>query len=148
MKMDLEDLRAEFERYRGRHQALTGGPPFRDLQVEPIEVAAIDGDDIAGQESDDSVPAIRLTSDMTMDDVEREAIRFALEEVRGNRRKAAERLGVVPERAVVVEDAISGVQAGRTGGFGLVIGVDRKGDPESLRQGGADIVVRDLSELL
>jgi len=61
---------------------------------------------------------------------------------------AAERLGVVRERAVVVEDAISGVQAGRAGGFGLVIGVDRKGDPESLRQAGADIVVRDLSELL
>ncbi len=62
--------------------------------------------------------------------------------------KAAERLGVFPERAVVVEDAISGVQAGRAGGFGLVIGVDRKGDPESLRQGGADIVVGDLSELV
>ena len=62
--------------------------------------------------------------------------------------KAAERLGVVPKRAVVVEDAISGVQAGRAGGFGLVIGVDRKADPESLRQGGADIVVRDLSELV
>lgn len=61
---------------------------------------------------------------------------------------AAERLGVVPERAVVVEDAISGVQAGRAGGFGLVIGVDRKGDPESLRQSGADIVVKDLSELV
>ncbi len=61
---------------------------------------------------------------------------------------AAERLGVVPERAVVVDDAISGVQAGRAGGFGLVIGVDRKGDPESLRQSGADIVVKDLSELV
>lgn len=61
---------------------------------------------------------------------------------------AAERLGVVCERAVVVEDAISGVQAGRAGGFGLVIGVDRKNNPESLRQGGADIVVRDLSELV
>ncbi len=61
---------------------------------------------------------------------------------------AAERLGVVPERAVVVEDAISGVQAGRAGGFGLVIGVDRKGDPESLRKSGADIVVKDLSELV
>ncbi|NNG47833.1 MAG: beta-phosphoglucomutase family hydrolase [Deltaproteobacteria bacterium] len=61
---------------------------------------------------------------------------------------AAERIGVVPKRAVVVEDAISGVQAGRAGGFGLVIGVDRKGDPESLRQSGADIVVKDLSELV
>jgi beta-phosphoglucomutase family hydrolase len=61
---------------------------------------------------------------------------------------AAERLGVTPERAVVVEDAISGIQAGRAGGFGLVVGVDRKGDPDSLRQSGADIVVKDLGELL
>lgn len=61
---------------------------------------------------------------------------------------AAERLGVEPARAVVVEDAISGVQAGRAGRFGLVIGVDRKGDPDSLRRYGADIVVKDLGELL
>ena len=51
-------------------------------------------------------------------------------------------------RCVVVEDSISGVQAGRAGGFGLVVGVDRKGDPESLRANGADIVVQDLQELL
>lgn len=62
--------------------------------------------------------------------------------------KAAELLGVEPARAVVVEDAVSGVQAGRAGGFGLVIGVDRKGDPDALAENGADIVVRDLEELL
>jgi len=62
--------------------------------------------------------------------------------------KAAEELNVQAKRAVVVEDAISGVQAGRDGGFGLVIGVDRKGDAEALRQNGADIVVADLGELL
>lgn len=62
--------------------------------------------------------------------------------------QAAEELGVAPERAVVVEDAISGVQAGRNGGFGLVIGVDRKGDPEALWENGADIVVTDLAEML
>jgi len=62
--------------------------------------------------------------------------------------KAAEQLGVEPERAVVAEDAISGVQAGRSGGFGLVIGVNRKGDAESLRENGADIVVDDLGEML
>jgi beta-phosphoglucomutase family hydrolase len=62
--------------------------------------------------------------------------------------KAAEQLGVEVKRAVVVEDAISGVQAGRAGRFGLVIGVDRKGDAEALRSNGADIVVKDLSELL
>ena len=62
--------------------------------------------------------------------------------------KAAEELGVRPERAVVVEDALSGVQAGRRGGFGLVIGVDRHGDADALRENGADIVVTDLAEML
>jgi alpha,alpha-trehalase len=61
---------------------------------------------------------------------------------------AAADLGATPERAVVVEDAISGVQAGRAGGFGLVIGVDREGHPEALRSNGADIVVSDLGELV
>ena len=61
---------------------------------------------------------------------------------------AARQLGVDPKRAVVVEDAISGVQAGRAGGFGLVIGVDRKGNAEALKSNGADIVVTDLGEVL
>ena len=61
---------------------------------------------------------------------------------------AAKDLGVSPERAVVVEDAISGVQAGRAGNFGLVIGVAREGDAEALRKNGADIVVNDLTEVL
>jgi beta-phosphoglucomutase family hydrolase len=61
--------------------------------------------------------------------------------------EAARMLGVPPERAVVIEDAISGVQAGRAGGFGLVIGVARGDDAEVLRESGADIVVRDLVEL-
>lgn len=62
--------------------------------------------------------------------------------------KAAEELGIEPDRGVVVEDAISGVQAGRKGGFALVIGVNRKGDAEALRENGADIVVADLGEML
>jgi beta-phosphoglucomutase family hydrolase len=61
---------------------------------------------------------------------------------------AAKQLEVEPKRSVVFEDAISGVQAGCAGGFGLVVGVDRKGDPEALQKNGADIVVQDLSELL
>jgi trehalose 6-phosphate phosphatase len=61
--------------------------------------------------------------------------------------EATRMLGTLPEQAVVIEDAISGVQAGRTGGFGLVIGVARSDDPEALRHNGADIVVRDLAEL-
>ncbi len=61
--------------------------------------------------------------------------------------EAARQLKVKPERAVVVEDAISGVQAGRAGKFGLVIGVARKGDRESLLQNGADVAVNDMSEI-
>lgn len=61
---------------------------------------------------------------------------------------AATHLGVSPQRAVVVEDAISGVQAGRAGRFGLVIGVARKGEGDVLKDQGADVVVADLSELL
>ena len=62
--------------------------------------------------------------------------------------RAAERLGVQPKRAVVVEDAIAGVEAGRAGGFGLVIGIDRHGEGDALRRHGADVVVTDLAELL
>jgi HAD superfamily hydrolase (TIGR01509 family) len=62
--------------------------------------------------------------------------------------RAAEMLGVRPERAVVIEDAISGVRAGAQGGFGLVIGVARKGNAEELKAHGAQVVVDDLAELL
>ncbi len=62
--------------------------------------------------------------------------------------RASEMLGVQPQRAVVVEDALSGVQAGRKGNFGLVIGVDRLGDADALRKNGADLVVIDLGDLL
>ena len=61
---------------------------------------------------------------------------------------AAKLLGVEPARAVVIEDAISGVQAGSNGNFGLVVGVARKGNAEELRQHGAHLVVNDLGELV
>ena len=61
---------------------------------------------------------------------------------------AAKLLGVEPQRAVVIEDAISGVQAGFNGNFGLVIGVARKGNAEELRHHGAHLVVNDLGELV
>ncbi len=60
----------------------------------------------------------------------------------------ARALGVEPAQAVVFEDAISGVQAGRAGNFGYVVGVDRVGQADALRDAGADVVVRDLSELM
>ncbi len=61
---------------------------------------------------------------------------------------AASRLGVAAADAVVVEDAVSGVEAGRAGHFGLVVGVDRGAGHDALREHGADVVVDDLSELL
>ena len=62
--------------------------------------------------------------------------------------EAARRLGVEPGVAIVVEDAVAGVEAGRLGGFGLVIGIDREGNADRLREHGADLVVADLGELL
>ena len=53
-----------------------------------------------------------------------------------------------PAEAVVYEDAISGVQAGRAGHFGYVVGVDRVGQAEALRAAGADVVVTDLEQLM
>lgn len=61
---------------------------------------------------------------------------------------AGEDLGAVPGRTVVLEDAISGVRAGAAGGFGLVVGVDRGAGAGALTDAGADVVVRDLRELV
>lgn len=57
-------------------------------------------------------------------------------------------LGVAPDAAAVFEDALAGVEAGRAGGFGHVVGLDRADQTEALREAGADIVVQDLADLL
>jgi beta-phosphoglucomutase family hydrolase len=61
---------------------------------------------------------------------------------------AARRFGLDPAGAAVFEDALAGVAAGRAGGFGIVVGVDRVGQADQLKTHGADVVVRDLAELL
>jgi beta-phosphoglucomutase family hydrolase len=61
---------------------------------------------------------------------------------------AARELGVDARAAAVFEDALAGVEAGRAGGFGCVVGVDRVGQADALREHGADVVVADLAELL
>lgn len=61
---------------------------------------------------------------------------------------AGRKLGVAPAHAAVFEDALAGVQAGHAGSFGLVVGVDRVGQADALKQHGADVVVKDLAELL
>lgn len=60
----------------------------------------------------------------------------------------ARAVGVPPEQAAVFEDATSGVAAGKAGGFGAVVGVDRVDHAEALRRHGADVVVKDLAELI
>ena len=60
----------------------------------------------------------------------------------------ARAVGVEPARAAVFEDAVAGVEAGRAGRFGYVVGVDRVGHADALRAHGADVVVQDLAELL
>lgn len=62
--------------------------------------------------------------------------------------EGARLLGADPSRSVVVEDALAGVEAGRAGHFGLVIGVDHHGHADELRRHGADVVVTDLGDLL
>jgi beta-phosphoglucomutase family hydrolase len=62
--------------------------------------------------------------------------------------KAAHLLGTEPLHGAVYEDAIAGVEAGREGGFGLVVGIDRQGQATELKNHGADIVVNDLADLM
>ncbi|NLT06702.1 MAG: beta-phosphoglucomutase family hydrolase [Solirubrobacterales bacterium] len=62
--------------------------------------------------------------------------------------RGAELLGEPPGAAAVFEDALAGVAAGHAGGFAVTVGVDRHGEPEALRQAGADVVVSDLEELI
>jgi HAD superfamily hydrolase (TIGR01509 family) len=61
---------------------------------------------------------------------------------------AARMLGSEPAESAVFEDALAGVEAGRAGNFGWVVGVDRTGQAEALAKRGADVVVQDLDELL
>jgi beta-phosphoglucomutase family hydrolase len=61
---------------------------------------------------------------------------------------AARALGTEPGQSAVFEDALAGVEAGRAGNFGWVVGVDRTGQADALRERGADVVVQDLAELL
>jgi beta-phosphoglucomutase-like phosphatase (HAD superfamily) len=62
--------------------------------------------------------------------------------------RAANMLDVKPDQAAIYEDALAGVEAGHAGGFGLVVGIDRAGQADALYAHGADIVVKDLAELM
>jgi beta-phosphoglucomutase family hydrolase len=62
--------------------------------------------------------------------------------------EGARLLAVEPAQAAVFEDALAGVEAGRAGDFGIVVGVDRVGQADALREHGADVVVKDLADLV
>jgi alpha,alpha-trehalose phosphorylase len=85
--------------------------------------------------------------DMRLDGIDAEVLKLEGKPNPAPFLKCAELLEVSPGRAVVIEDAVSGVEAGMRGGFGLVVGVDRGGNREALRAHGADLVVTDLGEL-
>ena len=91
------------------------------------------------------IAGIESLFDVAVDGNDREALGLRGKPAPDTFLEAARRLGVAPERALVVEDAIAGVQAGRAGGFGLVVGVNRTGSGETLRANGADSVVPDLT---
>jgi beta-phosphoglucomutase family hydrolase len=61
--------------------------------------------------------------------------------------RACKNLECTPDNTVIIEDAVSGVQAGRNGGFGLIIGIAREGNSSDLKKNGADIIVEDIKDL-
>ncbi|MFP3871208.1 MAG: trehalose-phosphatase [Syntrophobacteria bacterium] len=85
--------------------------------------------------------------DVKVDGVDAEQLEFKGKPAPDIFLEAARRLGVDPEHAVVVEDAMAGVEAGYRGNFGCVIGVDRSGEAAALKDSGADLVVSDLQQV-
>jgi beta-phosphoglucomutase family hydrolase len=86
--------------------------------------------------------------DQVVDGVVAESLRLKGKPAPDTYLAGARALGVGPGQSAVFEDALAGVAAGRAGEFAFVVGVDRTGQADALREHGADIVVSDLSELL
>ncbi|MDF2460367.1 MAG: pgmB [Nitrospira sp.] len=94
------------------------------------------------------VVGLTMLFDTRVDGIELQRLRLRGKPAPDTFWEASRRLGVEPPQAIVIEDAQVGVAAGRAGGFGLVIALDRQRQAEVLRQHGADIVTEDLAELL
>lgn len=115
----------------------------RRLRAEGIATAVVSS-------SKNTVPVLEAAGlknlfDERVDGVEAERLGLAGKPAPDVFVEAADRLGVAPEASIVFEDAVSGVRAGRSGGFGLVIGLDRDGSRKMLEDAGADVVLSDLS---
>uniref|UniRef100_UPI00135AC422 HAD-IA family hydrolase n=1 Tax=Geminicoccus flavidas TaxID=2506407 RepID=UPI00135AC422 len=85
--------------------------------------------------------------DVRVDGLTREAMRLRGKPTPDTFLEAARQLGCDPARVMVVEDALAGVEAGQAGGFGLIVGVNRNGDPQALKAHGADVVISDLAQI-
>jgi beta-phosphoglucomutase family hydrolase len=119
---------------------------IRQLRHQGFKIAVV----TSSQNCQAVLRAAKLDADfeVQVDGNEIEAKRLAGKPAPDTFLMAAKLLGVEPARAVVIEDAISGVQAGRNGHFGLVIGVARKANADELQRQGAHLVVKDLGELV
>ena len=117
--------------------------------------------DIELPEGDDDDPPSALTvhglgnrkNDLVLEKIRTDGVTAKDQGLRGKPKPdtylaAAKQLGFDPGQAAVFEDALVGMDAGREGSFGYVVGVDRVGQAEALRRNGADVVVGDLSELI
>ena len=116
-----------------------------ELRSSGIKTAVVS----ASKHCEEVVRAAGVTAlfDTRVDGTDAETLRLAGKPSPATYQEAARRLGVAPARAAVIEDAIAGVEAGRAGGFGLVIGVNRTASPGVLLDHGADVEVHDLDEL-
>lgn len=118
---------------------------IRRLRREGVAVAAVSASRNCARVLDEA--GVSPLVDVRVDGVDAARLGLAGKPAPDLFLEAARRLGVRPERAAVVEDALAGVEAGRRGGFALVVGVDRSGHAQALYEHGADTVVADLAEL-
>jgi HAD superfamily hydrolase (TIGR01509 family) len=139
--------------YFNERLAQLGVEVFEDT-VELIGAARQHGKQVAVVSASENCEAILTRAglldlfDTRVTGVEAAAMRLPGKPAPDTYLKAAELLKTPPAAAVVFEDAVSGVQAGRAGGFGLVVGVNRRGEADLLRSHGADVVSADLREFL
>ncbi len=136
-----------------RKQLETDGLHVWDSSVDLIDTAKARGLKVAIVSSSKNCSMVLAAAglatifDAQVDGAERERTGLAGKPAPDMFLEAARRLGVAPERSVVVEDALVGVEAGRNGGFGLVVGVDRGDQADAFKEHGADLVIKDLGEL-
>jgi alpha,alpha-trehalase len=141
------------DRYFVAHLREHGAKPFptsvafvRGLRERGLRTAAVSASRNMVAVLDSA--GLRELFDVEVDGVEADRLGLAGKPDPALFLEAARRLGVAPDRAAVVEDALAGVEAGRRGRFAVVVGVDRGGQATALAERGADVVVADLGDLI